>query len=46
MNSSMIVIDARNRIHRRTISLSFLGIVLRVIRLEVSVYDVFITDQF
>jgi hypothetical protein len=36
----------RSRIHERTISLRFLGIILRVIRLEVSVYNVFITNQF
>ncbi len=33
----------RRRIHERTISLRFLGIFLRVLRLEVSVY---ITNQF
>jgi hypothetical protein len=36
----------RNRIHERTISLRFLGIVLRVLRLEVSEYNVYITNQF
>jgi hypothetical protein len=29
-----------------TISLRFLGIILRVLRLEVSVYNVYITNQF
>jgi hypothetical protein len=33
-------------IHERTISLTFLGIILRVLRLEVSVYNVYITNQF
>jgi hypothetical protein len=36
----------RIRIHERTISLRFLGINLRVLRLEVSVYNVYITNQF
>ncbi len=35
-----------SRIHERTISLRFLGIILRVLRLEVSVYHVYITNQF
>ncbi len=35
-----------SRIHERTISLRFLGIILRVLRLEVSVYNVYITNQF
>jgi hypothetical protein len=34
------------RIHERTISLRFLGIILRVLWPEVSAYDVCITDQF
>ncbi len=37
---------ARSRIHKRIISLRFLGIILRVLRLEVSVYNVYITNQF
>jgi hypothetical protein len=37
---------ARSLIHERTISLSFLGIILRVLKLEVSVYNVYITNQF
>jgi hypothetical protein len=36
-------LPSRCRIHERTISLRFLGIILRVLRLEVSVY---ITNQF
>ncbi len=36
----------RSQIHERTISLGFLGIILRVIRLEVSGYDVYIAHQF
>ncbi len=36
----------RSRIHERTISLRFLGIILRVFRLEISVYNVYITNQF
>jgi hypothetical protein len=36
----------RSRIYERTVSLMFLGIILRVFRLEVSVYNVYITNQF
>jgi hypothetical protein len=36
----------RNRIHEHTILLRFLDIILRVIRLEVSVDNVCITNQF
>jgi hypothetical protein len=36
----------RSRIQERTMSLIFLGIILRVLRLEVSVYNVFITKQY
>jgi hypothetical protein len=36
----------RSRIHEHTISLRFLGIILRVLRLEVSVYNVYSTNQF
>ncbi len=36
----------RGRIHERNILLRFLGIILRVFRLEVSVYNVYITNQF
>jgi hypothetical protein len=32
--------------YERTISLRFLGIILRFLRLEVSVYNVYITNQF
>ncbi len=35
----------RSRIYERTISLKFLGIILRVLRLEVSVNRVYITNQ-
>ncbi len=37
---------SRCRIHERTISFRFLGIILRVLRLEVSIYNVYITNQF
>jgi hypothetical protein len=36
----------RSRIHERSISLRFLGIILRVIRVEISVYNVYFTNQF
>ncbi len=36
----------RSRIYERTIALRFQGIILRVLRLEVSVYNVYITNQF
>ncbi len=36
----------RSRIHERKISLRFSGIILRVLRLEVSVCNVYITNQF
>jgi hypothetical protein len=36
----------RNRIHECTISLKFLGIILRVLSLKVSVYNVYITAHF
>ncbi len=35
----------RSQIHERTTSLRILGIIFRVLRLEVSVYDVNITNQ-
>ncbi len=35
-----------SRIHERTISLMFLGIILRVLRLEVSLYNVYIQTSF
>jgi hypothetical protein len=42
----IINLDSRagkfNQIHGRSISLRFLGIILRVLRLEVSVYNVYI----
>jgi hypothetical protein len=34
------------KIHERTISLRFLGTILRVLRIEVSGYNVYITNQF
>ncbi len=37
---------SRSRIHERTISLRFPGIILKVLRLEVSLYNVYITKQF
>ncbi len=36
---------SRRQIHERTISLSFLGIILRVLSLEVSIYNVNIANQ-
>ncbi len=44
--SISVLCQSRSRSHERTISLRFLGIILRVLRLEVSVYNVYITDQF
>ncbi len=38
--------ESRSRIHERTILLRFLGIILKVLRLEVSVYNVYIINQF
>ena len=35
-----------SQIHECTISLSFLGIIFRVLRLEVTVYNVYITNSF
>ncbi len=36
----------RSRIHDRKISLTFLGTILRVLRLEISVYNVYIQTSF
>jgi hypothetical protein len=36
---------SRNRIHERTISLRFPGIILRVLRLEACDYNVYITNH-
>jgi hypothetical protein len=36
----------RSQIHERTIWLRFLGIILKGLRLEVSLYNVYITNQF
>ncbi len=36
----------RSRIHECTISLRFLGIILRVLRFEVSIYNVNINNRF
>jgi hypothetical protein len=53
--STVVTIDAGpgvfqswtcSRIHDCTILLSFLDIILRVLRLKVSVYNVYITNQF
>ncbi len=40
------VVQNGSQIHERTISLRFLGIILRVLTLEVSVYNGYITNQF
>jgi hypothetical protein len=37
---------SRSQIHERTISLMFMGMILRVLRLEVSVYNIYITNKF
>ncbi len=39
-------IDPGSRIHERTISVVLLGIIVRVLRLQVSEYNVYITNQF
>jgi hypothetical protein len=36
----------RSQIHERAILMRFLAIILRVLRIEVSVYSVYITNQF
>jgi hypothetical protein len=36
----------RSHTHEQTISLRFLGIILRVLRLEVSKYNIYITNKF
>jgi hypothetical protein len=38
------IFPSRSRIHERTISLSFLGMIFRGLRLEVSVYKVYIAN--
>jgi hypothetical protein len=44
---SVLAVKSGSRIHEGTISLRrFLGIILRVLRLEVSVYNVNITNPF
>ncbi len=43
---SSLLLLSWSRIHERTILLRFLGITLRVLRLEVSVNNVYITNQF
>jgi hypothetical protein len=40
------VLSPLSRIHERTISLRFLGIILRILRLEFSVDNVYITNDF
>ncbi len=42
----ILICVSRSQIHGRTVSLRFLGIILRVLRLEVSSYNVYITNQF
>jgi hypothetical protein len=42
----MYILLYRSRIHERTISLRFLGIILRVLGLEVYVYNVYIKNLF
>jgi hypothetical protein len=37
---------SKSRIHERTISFRFLGVILRLLILEVSVYIIYITNQF
>ncbi len=43
--SFLALIFLRSRIHESTISLRFLGIILRVLILEVSVYNAYITNE-
>ncbi len=38
--------QAWSRIHERTVSLRFLGKILKVLRIEVSICNVYITKQF
>ncbi len=40
------IVTYRSRIHESTNSLMFLGIILIVLRIEVSVYNFYITNQF
>ncbi len=44
-NGLLFVIGSRSRIHEHTISLRFPGIILRVLRLEISVYNDYIENQ-
>ncbi len=46
MRAARFCTQYRSRIRELTISLRFLGIILRVLRLEVSVFNVYITNQF
>jgi hypothetical protein len=46
LRAAIFCTQYRSRIHERTISLRSLGIILRVLRLEVSVFNVYITNQF
>ncbi len=46
MVPTVIIELTTSRILESTIALRFLGIILRVLRLEVSVYNVYITHQF
>jgi hypothetical protein len=43
---AVLAVTSGSIIHKGTISLRFLGIILRVLRLEVSVYNVNITNEF
>jgi hypothetical protein len=43
---SIVRIPYRSQIHECAISLRFLGAILKVLRLEVSVYNVYNTNQF
>ncbi len=46
MYSTVFSWQYRSWIHERTISLKFLSIILRVLRFEVSIHTVYITNQF
>ena len=41
-----MLVEYRSRIHELTISLRFQGVILRFIRLEVSMKNVYIVNQF
>jgi hypothetical protein len=46
INFGRLLKRTKREIHERTILLQFLGIILRVLRLEVPVYNGYITNQF